>query len=194
MFSYKNRLKKAAIGMSLAAMLAVGAAVPALADDTVTGEINAGIRTAIIADLDLDAVDYSHADQNILDTMVLTVDDSTGTGDGWNVTVQAGDFELDGDVGTTNDIAASNFVLDSNAIPVMTAGQAINVTAGNGPEVGLAVTGSLDAARKVIFAGIGYGQGTYTQNLGVTLTVPGYSRAGTYTSTLVVTNGAGPGA
>ncbi|MEZ4571638.1 MAG: hypothetical protein R2849_15155 [Thermomicrobiales bacterium] len=93
MFNYKTRLKKAAIGMSLATMLALGAAGPALAD-TVTGEITSGNLTASIADLNLGSVAYDHASHSMPGTMVLTVDDQTGTRDGWNVTVEASDLRV----------------------------------------------------------------------------------------------------
>ena len=43
-----------------------------------------------------------------------------------------------------------------------------------------------------IQAGLGFGVGTYTQALGVSLVVPADSRAGTYTASLTVTAAAAP--
>lgn len=51
---------------------------------------------------------------------------------------------------------------------------------------------TLDVARKVVHANAGFGKGTYTQALGVSLVVPGGTTADTYTSTLTVTIVAGP--
>lgn len=191
MHIFRNRFKKAAAGMGLAAMLAVGAMAPVLAADTVSGDITSGSLTASIADLDLGSVSYSHTSQNMNGTMALTVDDQTGTGDGWNVTVQASNFIYSG-TNNGSDIAASNFALGTIANPVHVAGQAIDGT--NGP---LADNGNdsatLDSARRVIYANAEYGSGEYTQNLPVVLTIPATSRAGTYTSTLTVTAAAGPG-
>lgn len=53
--------------------------------------------------------------------------------------------------------------------------------------------GSLDVARRVLFAGEGGGKGTYSQDLPVSLTIPGGTVAGSYTSSLTVTISAGPG-
>ena len=52
--------------------------------------------------------------------------------------------------------------------------------------------GTLDVARKVLYANAGYGKGTYTQSLPVTLTVPGMSLAGSYAATFTVTVSVGP--
>ncbi|CAN5461824.1 hypothetical protein BH20CHL6_BH20CHL6_15370 [soil metagenome] len=52
--------------------------------------------------------------------------------------------------------------------------------------------GTLDSARKVVQANAGYGEGTYTQDLGVSLLIPAQSRAGTYTGTLTTTISAAP--
>ncbi|GAB4336848.1 MAG: hypothetical protein Kow0010_24800 [Dehalococcoidia bacterium] len=178
--------------ITLAAALAlVTASATALADNSVTQTVNGGSRTATVADATLAAVNYSHSDQSNAGTLTLTVDDSSGTGDGWNVTIQSSNFVYTG-VNNGTDIPAANFSITAANAPVLVAGQAIDAT--NGPKVSASPTGSLDVARKVIEANAGYGQGTYTQVLDVSLTVPGGSRAGTYTATLTVTIAAGPGA
>jgi hypothetical protein len=122
--------------------------------------------------------------------MTLTADDSTGSGAGWNVTIVSSDFDYAGAFGGV-DIAAAGFALTSAALPVATAGQAVDVDPGNGPEVSV-TSGTLDAARKVISAGATFGSGTYTQLLGVSLNVPAESRVGTYTGTLTTTITAAP--
>jgi hypothetical protein len=73
----------------------------------------------------------------------------------------------------------------------MTAGQAVDAT--NGPKVpATSPLATLETARKVIQAEANYGQGTYTQALGVRLVIPGMSRAGTYTGTLTTSITAAP--
>lgn len=175
-----------AAGM-LTALVAT-AAVAAPTDSTVTQSVNAGSLTANLADLGLTAVDYAHADQQSPGNVELTVDDSSATGDGWNVTVQSSDFVYTGDNAGTA-IPAANFALTSAGTPVVVAGQGIDGT--GGPRA-MTQTGTLDAARTVIEAGAGFGQGEYTQDLGVALTVPGQSRAGTYTGTVTTTANSGP--
>lgn len=164
------------------------AAIAATSDSTVTQSVSAGSLSATLADLGLTAIEYSHTDTINAGNVGLTVDDSSGTGDGWDVTVQSSDFIYSGD-NTGTDIAASNFALTSAATPVLVAGQAIDAT--GGPRA-VTQTGTLDAARTVIEADPDFGQGEYTQDLGVELTVPGQSRAGSYTGTVTTTATAGP--
>ena len=183
--------RRAAVVLT-AGVLTVGMAASAFAADTVVQTLNAGTRSASVADLTLTAADYSHDDQTSTGTMTLTADDSTGAGDGWNVTVQSSAFAYTGDNGGTA-IPATNFALTSAAAPTSTSGQAIDAT--NGPKVpATSPVGTLDQAREVLEANAESGLGTYTQDLGVALTVPGQSRAGTYTGTLTTTIAAGPGA
>jgi hypothetical protein len=174
----------------LVAVFVLVGATSVFAANTVTETLDGGTRTASIADLVLGNVNYSHVNQTSSGTMALSVDDSTGSGDGWNVTVQSSDFVYSGSNDGT-DIPAANFSITTSDAPTRVAGQAIDVD--NGPKVPVAgSTGTLDQARKVIQADASYGSGTYGQDLDVSLVVPGLSRVGTYTGTLVVTISAGP--
>jgi hypothetical protein len=47
--------------------------------------------------------------------------------------------------------------------------------------------GTLDTPRKTLVATAAYGAGTYTQALGITLSIPSQSRVGVYTGTLTTT-------
>jgi len=166
--------RRAAVVLT-AGVLTLGMASVAMAADTVTQSVTAGTRTASVADLPLTAVTYSHSSQSSAGTMALSADDSTGSGDGWNVTVQSSAFVYSGTNGGTN-IAATNFNLDSAAAPVAVSGQLIDGTgtdaAPTGPQLGTTagVSGTLDTARTVLRAGADFGQGSYTwleQNVGV---------------------------
>lgn len=181
------------LALSFVAALSMAAvATTAFAADSVTQTVTAGTRTASNTNLAFADVAYSHTAQTPTGSMTLSVDDSTGTGAGWNVTVLTSAFVYTGTNSGTN-IPAANFSLTSAAAPVMTAGQAINVTAGNGPAIPtVSPVGTLDSARKTVQAGIGYGQGAYSQALGVSLLIPAQSRAGTYTGTLTTTIAAAP--
>jgi WxL domain surface cell wall-binding len=183
--SAKRRL---AIGLGAAALLSAAISGPAFAADTVTQQITGSGLTASVADLTLASVAYQNAAHDVTGTMVLTVDDSTGSGAGWNVTVMSSDLVW---VGTANggiDIPAARFALTSAAVPARVAGQAVSVALSTGPQVPpTSPIGTLDSARKVLVATAAYGAGTYTQALGVTLTIPAQSRVGTYTGTLTTT-------
>jgi hypothetical protein len=177
-----------------AAAIAFGATVPALAaDSSVTQSLSAGSLSASIVDLQLNGganLISSNAIQTPTGVLKLTADDSRGgtSGAGWSVSTVTSDFVwTTGAGGATNgtNIPANNFVLTSAAAPAMTAGQALGV---GGPAAAINTTNvPLDEDRKVITAAATYGQGTYTQDLDVSLTVPASSKVGTYTGTLTTT-------
>lgn len=182
-------MKRILLAMVAAAALS-GFTVTAFAANQVTQNVTAGTRTASVANLALADVAYSHSAQTQTGTMTLTADDSSGSGAGWNVTILSSAFVYSGANSGTN-IPAANFSLTSAAAPVMTAGQAVDAT--NGPKVPtVSPVGTLDTARKTVQANAGYGLGTYTQALGVSLSIPAQSRAGTYTGTLTTTIAAAP--
>jgi hypothetical protein len=184
-----RRLGRIAGGLA-ALTLSLGLVSGAMAANSVTTRVTGGTLTASIANLNLGNVRTSHIAVNKSGTMKLTADDSTGTGFGWNVTVQASDFAYTGTVGGIP-IPATGFSLDAAGAPVETAGQIAD--ASNGPMVpATSPVGSLDQIRKVTTTNPNFGQGTYAQDLDVTLSVPANSRVGTYTSTLTVTIVAGP--
>jgi len=183
--SFQRRL---ALGLGAGSLLAASLAGAAFAEDSVTQAITGSGLTASVADLVLPSVAYQNAAHDVTGTMTLSADDSTGSGAGWNVTIQSSDFVW---VGTANggiDIPATKFALTSAAAPVKVAGQIVGVAAATGPQVPpTSPLGSLASARKVLVATAAYGSGTYTQALGVTLTIPAMSRVGVYTGTLTTT-------
>lgn len=165
-------------GMSLA--LAVVASLPPATTDA--------LRTAGVADLALPGLAYAHDARANSGTLTLSVSDDDIQG--WHVTVSASDFAYSGPH-DGSPIPAANLAITAAHPPVLASGQAVDAT--GGPKVPSASsTGPLDAPRKVLHADAGYGQGSYTQQLDVDLTVPARSRAGTYTTTLTTTITAGP--
>lgn len=192
-----SRFKKVAVGLGVTTLLAASV-VGAVADNTVEQSITPGNFNASIANVELDSVAYSHSANQSDGSMVLTIDDSRGSGAGWAVTVESSNFVYSGDNGGT-DIPAANFALTNAGAPVQTAGQAVD-TGGDdadptGPQIGNmedGVSGTLDDPIVVSVAGPGFGQGTYTQALEVELDIPAMSRAGVYTGTLTVTEASAP--
>ncbi len=186
--------RRAALAVGTAGLLVGTLAGPAFAADTVTQAITAGGGlSASVANLTLPSVAYENATHDVTGTMVVTADDSRGTALGWSVTIQASDFVYTGaNAGT--DIPAANFALTSAEQPTLIAGQPVSLVASTGPQIPIEgiVWGSLAAPLKVIRATAAFGNGTYAQNLGVTLTIPGQSKVGTYTGTLTTTISATP--
>jgi len=193
-------MRSTATTLAIGALTACGMlAVPsAFAADSVSQDVTGGTLTAAVANLTLAGVISTHAAQASTGKMILTVDDSTGTGAGWNVTEQVSSFVYSGPFSGTA-IPAADFAITSVDAASSSAGQAIDVTgtdgAPTGPQSGNmtgGVTGSLDSPVKVLHAGATFGQGTYGQGINVTLTVPADSRAGAYTGTLTTTVIAAP--
>jgi len=180
--------RRLAPGLGAGILLVAALAGPAFAADTITQAITGSGLTASVGDVTLTSVAYQNAAHAVVGTMVLTADDSTGSGAGWNVTIVSSDFVW---VGTANggfDIPAANLSLSSAAVPVMIAGQVVGVAAATGPQVPpTSPLGTLDSARKTLSATAAYGSGTYTQGLGITLAIPAMSRVGVYTGTLTTT-------
>lgn len=160
--------------------------IPAVANEPVDMSISGGDRSVNVTSVVIQGADYSHDDQTVPGSVSLSIDDSTGSDAGWNVTVQSSDF-ADGD----RIIPASQFAIVNAGAPVHQAGQEID--GANGPMTpSNGATGSLDVARKVLNANQGYGKGSYTQDLDVELTVPGQTLAGNYGASLTVNITAGP--
>jgi hypothetical protein len=180
--------RRVALALGTAALIVSATAGPASAADTVILAITGSGLTASVADLTLTSVPYQNAAHNVSGSMLLTADDSTGSGAGWNVTIISSAFVWVGTANGGTNIPAANFALTSAAAPTMVAGQVVSVAASTGPQVPpTSPFGTLDTARKTLVATAAYGQGTYTQALGVTLTIPAMSRVGTYTGTLTTT-------
>lgn len=192
--SLKNRFKRLGLAIGLTAALAAAIAAPAGATNSVTQSVTPGTRSASVADLALPALSYSNNSQTATGSMTLTADDSTGSNAGWNVTVLSSAFVWtagSGGASSGTNIPATDFSLASAATPVATAGQAVSTT--GGPMVPtISPVGTLDTARKTVQANTTFGNGTYTQALGVSLTIPAMSAAGTYTGTLTTTIAAAP--
>ena len=187
MNTYSSHLRRI-VALSTGALLAAIIVGPAMAANTITQAITGSGLTASVADVTLPSVAYQNGAHDVTGSMVLTADDSTGAGAGWNVTIMSSAFVW---VGTANggfNIPAANFVLTSAAVPVLIAGQAVGVAAATGPQVPpTSPLGTLDTPRKTISATAAYGAGTYSQALGVTLSIPAQSRVGVYTGTLTTT-------
>ena len=117
--------RRMALGLGASALLAVTAAGPALAANTVTQAITGSGLTASVADLTLASVAYQNAAHDVTGTMALTADDSTGSGAGWNVTIQSSAFVWVGTANGGTDIPAAKFALTCRGRPTMIAGQAV---------------------------------------------------------------------
>lgn len=190
-----SRPCRVGLGLLLGAALVLGGTLPTLAapgdQDTVTQTLTAGPLSASVASLVLAPIASANTDQTQTGSLILTADDSTGSGDGWNVTLVTSAFVYSGSFHGT-DIPAANLSLTGAAgLATSTAGQPTDPS--GGPKVpATSPLGSLSTARKVVAANANFGLGTYTQTLGVALLVPAFSRVGIYTGTLTTTISSAP--
>ena len=150
------------------------------ADTTVTQGVTAGSLTASVSDVTLTPVAASHTATNGTGTIALAVNDLSGNGEGWNVTLEATAgflYTAGGKGGTT--IPATGFTVTPGSA-ISTGGQDETGVTPGGP-------GTLDGPVEIHSALAGNGMGSYTQDIGASLEVPGNSRTGTYEATLSTT-------
>lgn len=181
MHAKRSQAGAAAMALSIAVLAVLALAMPASAT-----------LTASVQDLAMPAAPYSHHPQVTSGRAVLTATDSSGVGlgVGWHVTEQTSALVYSGPNQGVS-IPAANLSIASVEAPVAQGGsQPIDPT--GGPSAPASVAGSLDTPRMVLHANSGYGAGTYTQGIVLALSIPAYTRAGTYTATLTTTISSGP--
>jgi hypothetical protein len=177
------------IGLASALALAAVAVMPAYAAGTVTQVIlcpTSNSLTATIADMTLQPVTYTATNQESPGTITLTAAELGCAGQGWNVTVQASDWVRQSGGPA---IPANAFALTQVEDPSTLSGQGVNPV--GGPML-VNNLGTLNLSRKVLQANVGFGLGSYSQVLGVKLTIPPTALPGTYTSVVTTTITTGP--
>jgi hypothetical protein len=150
----------------------------------VTAGVTSGVRSATLDPAIFGLVPFSHGEQLVDTTATLAVDDLTGAGVGWNVTLSASALTwtaANGGPTTGNDLPAS-------ALAVTTVGEITTVAGDNW--VGDTAIGALGSSVKVLTTS--GGNGSYTTPLTLTLTIPGQASVGTYAGTLTTTISAAP--
>lgn len=164
-----------------ASFLAIGISLPAWAQTTDTGSAtveivapDTGTVSATISDVNFGQLTYSFEDQTATGTVTITATDDRGTAGGWNLTLQGTDFNNGG----TETFAITNLNLTAGTV---------TTTGGNGTApVASANTPVTTTAAAALTAAPGTGDGSYSNAKDATLTVPGGTLVGTYTSTLTV--------
>lgn len=185
-------MKKKFFAVILAFVLVAVSAI-AVAAETGTVTITGGTLSVTAADVALSGVTLDGTDQtstSAAGSNSWSATDARGTGAGWNLTIEATDF----DDGGTNTIDISEVgskfkiqLLDTN----------VTVTAGNTKPVSqvatltdIPTTGG--SALKFLSAATDTGMGTYAIAPNFELEVPAETYAATYTSTITVTEVTGP--
>ncbi len=181
--------KKLMAGVGIVGALTAMSIAPTLADTSgVAQEITAGtLDMTIPANVAFASATtaYSHTAHTVSsNTFQIAIDDSSGSGDGWNVNMSVS--ALTANLGADT-IAATNIDLGSIGQTTVVNGQAAtNITEPT------AANTDLSSARVVSNAPVGEGQGSYTLDTTIDINIPAYQKAGAYTGTLTVNVVSGP--
>lgn len=182
--------RKRVIALAGAVVLSLATFMPTFAAGTVTQVINCGgsgnSLAASIADMNLNAVNFSTVAQDSQGNLNLAAGENGCAAKGWNVTIQASEWVKDGGGTAIPDTA---FALTQVTNPNVVSGQGID---SNGGPKSVNSIGVLNQSRKVLQATPGYGLGSYSQVLGVKLTIPAVTLPGTYKTTVTTTIQTGP--
>lgn len=184
-----KKMKKVAIWCIFASLLIVNVAYAA--DPAPAAEVTGGslaIEDLLIANFTPVTLDGTTQDTPaVVTAMILT--DARGTGDGWNVSLEASQFAH----GT---IVGEKLPLDSLTLGTVSIAEKEGVT-GSTAVAGIDILGGkIDNVAGVVIlnAPVNEGMGTYTVSMeDMTLTLkPATTYAGTYTSTVTMTHTSGP--
>jgi hypothetical protein len=150
----------------------------------VTAGVTSGVRTATLDPAVFGLVPFSHGEQWVDTDATLTVDDLTGAGVGWNVTLSASALTW----AAANGGPQTGIDLPSSALAVTTVGEITTVAGENW--VGDTAIGALGSPVKVLSTP--GGNGSYSAPLTLRLTLPSQASVGTYTGTLTTTISTAP--
>lgn len=167
---------------------------PAPYDETdadVSATVNAGLRSASLAEVSFAAATVSHNDQDVVTESALSVNDLSGTAAGWQVTLEASDlaFTAGPDSHIANDaIDASNVFVKGKDF----AGATDTTSSVTGVSLASSTLTALDSPYVVLSALDAQGEGAYVANLTFSLNIPANSRNGGYSGTITTTMSVAP--
>jgi hypothetical protein len=128
-------------------------------------------------------------DQTPTYTLPMTVNDATGSGTGWNVTVTSTTFSTGGGLPKLLSTSASTVTATSSSCA---SGTCTNPTNSIGYPLGVPAGSSPPTAVKLFNAAANTGMGKFTVTPTVQVSIPANTYAGTYTSTVTVAVVSGP--
>jgi hypothetical protein len=183
---HRNKLFAAfVLGAALCAFPSTTFGASVTATGTLTGStlsLSTGATPSFSANLDL-------GDSTPTYTVPLTIQDTRGTGAGWNGTITSTQFTTGG--GTPSTLATNASTL-TGVTSVCATGTCTNPTNAISYPVAVPAAATAPAAVKFFNAAANTGMGKFTNTPTVGVFVPQTSVAGTYTSTLTVAIVSGP--
>jgi hypothetical protein len=193
MCSLKNRGMRFCLGFFLLLVLTLGGSVAAFADSGTgaTAVVNAGLLSETgPGSTSANAITLTGDDQTMTYALGLTVADARGSGAGWNLTITSTLF----DDGHGHQLAsnASNINAAPTVVCSGVGGHCVNPTNSIAYPLGVPAASPAPAAVKFFNAAANSGLGKFSITPTVTISIPGSTYAGTYTSTVSVAIVSGP--
>jgi hypothetical protein len=173
------------VGAAFAVLPATALGASATATGTLTGStlsLSTSATPTFSANLDL-------GDSTPTYTVPLTIQDTRGTGAGWNATITSTQFTTGGATPSTLATTASTL---TGVTSVCTTGTCTNPTNAITYPIAVPAATVAPAAVKFFNAAANTGMGKFTNTPTIGVFVPQISIAGTYTSTLTVAIVSGP--
>jgi WxL domain surface cell wall-binding len=180
---------------SLFATLVLGAALCVLpstalgASATATGTLTGSTLSLSTSATPSFSANLDSGDSTPAYTVPLTIQDTRGTGAGWNATITSTQFTTGG--GTPSTLAANASTL-TGVTSVCASGTCTNPTNAISYPVAVPAAPTAPAAVKFFNAAANTGMGKFTNTPTISVFVPQSSIAGTYTSTLTISIVSGP--
>ncbi len=186
----RNALLKRCFATAAVAALALAAASAALgANVTATATVTAGTLTLTTSATPSVSSTLDGTDQTPSYTLPMTINDATGSGAGWNVTITSTTFTTGGGTPKLLSTSASTATGVSSACA---GGTCTNPTNSIGYPLGVPAGSTAPTAVKLFNAAANTGMGKFTVTPTVGVSIPANTYAGTYTSTVTVAVVSGP--
>ena len=187
----KHRLVTLIMVLAMLAFFTLSGAGAALADSgTASSAITGGTLTETMAAPTMQAATLNGTDTSLTLTMPITVDDATGSGTGWNVTITSTQFTTGG--GTPHTLATT--AASVSAIAAACAAGSTCTLPTNAITYPLTIPAAATAptAVKLYNAAANTGMGKVTLTPTIAVSLPANSYAGTYSSTITMAIVSGP--
>jgi WxL domain surface cell wall-binding len=183
------RRKKLVVSFILGAALCASPATSLGASATATGTLTGSTLSLSTSATPTFSANLDSGDSTPTYTVPLTIQDTRGTGAGWNATITSTQFTTGG--ATPNTLATNASTL-TGVTSVCASGTCTNPTNAISYPVAVPAGTTPPTAVKFFNAAVNTGMGKFTNTPTIGVFVPGSSFAGTYTSTLTISIVSGP--
>lgn len=196
----RRRILRLFLIFAIVAGLFLYGSIMAFADSgTGTASVTGGtLSEAISASPTTTSITLNGTNQTLTNTLVLTVADSTGTGNGWNLTLSATNFtgsgNFNGSTTPTSQSLATSGTLSITGVTAACAPGSTCTNPTNSITYPAAVTTAATSPTPIKFynAGTSTGMGKFTIDPTLTVSIPANAYATTYTSTITLAIATGP--